>query len=127
LGRTPRKTHLLFSHTVLGMFTAPLANNRRPIAGRVGSGGNVFTESLPGSGPIRHIIFVPQGKVSLLRSCDLLQLGMSTVTLDSKRHLIQLLMLVIHFFIYIYFTCVRLHNFLSSSGNAVSNGRMIDE
>jgi hypothetical protein len=36
------------------MFTDPLPSNIRPIFARVGSRRNVFTESLPSSGSIRH-------------------------------------------------------------------------
>jgi hypothetical protein len=32
---------------VLGVFTDPLPSNKRPIVARVGSRGDVFTESLP--------------------------------------------------------------------------------
>jgi hypothetical protein len=42
---------------VLGMFTDPLPSNRRPIFAPVGSQGNVFTESLPSNGSIRHNTF----------------------------------------------------------------------
>jgi hypothetical protein len=36
------------------MFTAPLPSNGRLIVARVGSSGNVFTESLPSNVSIRH-------------------------------------------------------------------------
>jgi hypothetical protein len=36
------------------MFPDPLPSSRRPIVARVGSHGNVFTESLPSSGSMRH-------------------------------------------------------------------------
>jgi hypothetical protein len=48
------KHHLLLSHIVLGVFTDPLPRNKHPIVARVGSHGNVFTESLPNSGSICH-------------------------------------------------------------------------
>jgi hypothetical protein len=51
-GPTPRKAP---SYIVVGVFTDPLHSNRRPVA-RVGSRGNVFTESLPSSGSIRSTI-----------------------------------------------------------------------
>jgi hypothetical protein len=35
-------------------FTDPLPSNGRPTVARVDSGGNVFTESLPSNGSIRH-------------------------------------------------------------------------
>jgi hypothetical protein len=54
--RTPRKTHLLLSHIVLGVFTDLLHSNRRPVAARVVSRVDVFTESLPSNGSIRHNI-----------------------------------------------------------------------
>jgi hypothetical protein len=38
------------------VFTDPLPSNIRPIIARVGSIGNVFTESLPSNGYIRHNI-----------------------------------------------------------------------
>jgi hypothetical protein len=41
---------------VFGMFNDPLSSNSRPIVGRVGSRGNMFTESLPSNGSIRHNI-----------------------------------------------------------------------
>jgi hypothetical protein len=45
--RTPRKTPSSIARLVLGVFADPLPRNRRPIFARVGSHGNVFTESLP--------------------------------------------------------------------------------
>jgi hypothetical protein len=39
-----------------GVFTAPLPSNRRPVVARVGSRGNMFTESLPSNGSIRNNI-----------------------------------------------------------------------
>jgi hypothetical protein len=47
---------LILSRIVLGVFTDPLPSNRRPIVPCVGSRGNVFTESLPSNGSIRHNI-----------------------------------------------------------------------
>jgi hypothetical protein len=38
------------------VITAPLPSNKRPIVARFGSRGNVFTESLPSNGFLRHII-----------------------------------------------------------------------
>jgi hypothetical protein len=55
-GRTPRKTRLLSSRIVLSVFTDPLSSNRRPLVARVGSHGNVFTESLPSNGSLYHNI-----------------------------------------------------------------------
>jgi hypothetical protein len=52
--RTTQKTQLLYCWE--GMFTAPLPSNRRPIAARVGSRRNVFTESLPSNGPIPQYV-----------------------------------------------------------------------
>jgi hypothetical protein len=52
--RLPRKHRLLLSRIILGVFTDPLPSNRRPIVARVGSRRNVFTESLPSNGSIRH-------------------------------------------------------------------------
>jgi hypothetical protein len=40
------------SRIVLGVFTDPLLSNTRPIGARIGSRGNVFTESLPSNGYI---------------------------------------------------------------------------
>jgi hypothetical protein len=54
-GRTHGKHCLLLSRIILGVFTDPLPSNRRPTVTRVGSSGNVFTESLPSNGSIRHI------------------------------------------------------------------------
>jgi hypothetical protein len=45
----PRRKHSLI--------TDPLPSNGRPIAVRVGSHRNVFTESLPSNGSIRHTIY----------------------------------------------------------------------
>jgi hypothetical protein len=50
------KHHHLLSRIVVGVFTDPLSSNRRPIDARVGSRWNVFTELLPNSESIRHII-----------------------------------------------------------------------
>jgi hypothetical protein len=55
-GRTQVKHCLLLSRIVLGVLTAPLRSNRRPIVARIGSRGNVFTEYLPSKGSIRHNI-----------------------------------------------------------------------
>jgi hypothetical protein len=41
------------------VFTDPLPSVRRPVVARVGSRGNVFTESLPSNGCIRHNTKVP--------------------------------------------------------------------
>jgi hypothetical protein len=41
---------------VLSVFTDLLPSNRRPIVARVGSRKNIFTESLPSNGSIRHNI-----------------------------------------------------------------------
>jgi hypothetical protein len=57
-GRTPGKHRLLLSRIDLGVFTDPLPSNRRPTVARVGSRGNVFTESLPINGSIRHNIIL---------------------------------------------------------------------
>jgi hypothetical protein len=40
-----------------GVFTAPLPSNIRPTVDRIGSRGNVFTESLPSNGHTRHNIY----------------------------------------------------------------------
>jgi hypothetical protein len=57
----PHEEHrLLLSRIVLGVFSDPLPSNRRPIVARVGSRGNVFTESLPSNGFIRHNIMLAQ-------------------------------------------------------------------
>jgi hypothetical protein len=50
------KYRLLLSRIVLGVFTDPLPGNRRSIIARIGSRGNVFTESLPSNGYPRHNI-----------------------------------------------------------------------
>jgi hypothetical protein len=50
------KHRLLLSRIVLGVFTDPLPSNRRPIVARVGSRGNVFTESLHINGSVSHNI-----------------------------------------------------------------------
>jgi hypothetical protein len=57
---------------VLGVFTDPLPSNRRPIVGRVGSRGNVFTESLSSNGSIRHNIFTPVSIVFFIFRSDTL-------------------------------------------------------
>jgi hypothetical protein len=54
-GRTPRKTPYSIVPS-LGVFTDQFLSNRRPIVARVGSLGNVLTESLPSNGYIRHNI-----------------------------------------------------------------------
>jgi hypothetical protein len=61
-GRIPRKYRLLLSRIVLGVFADPLPSNRRPIVARVCSRGNMFTESLPSNGSIRHNIQLPSEK-----------------------------------------------------------------
>jgi hypothetical protein len=53
---TPRHgSHRKHSLYCWGVFTAPLPSNRRPIVARVGSCGNVLTESWPSNGYTRHI------------------------------------------------------------------------
>jgi hypothetical protein len=52
--RTTQKTQPLYFWE--GFFTDPLLSNGRPIVGRVCFRGNVFTESLPSNGSIRHCI-----------------------------------------------------------------------
>jgi hypothetical protein len=52
--RTTQKTRPLYCWE--GMFTDPLPSNRSPTVERVGSRGNVFTESLPSNGYTRHNI-----------------------------------------------------------------------
>jgi hypothetical protein len=59
-GRTTRKTRLLLFLILLGVFPDPLPSNKRPIVAQVGSRGNVFTESLPSNGSIRHNILSVQ-------------------------------------------------------------------
>jgi hypothetical protein len=54
---TMQKTQALYCWE--GLFTDPLPSNGRPIVARVRSRGNVFTESLPSNGSIRHSIYVP--------------------------------------------------------------------
>jgi hypothetical protein len=44
-----------------GLFTDPLPSNERPIAERAGSRGNVFIESLPSNGSMRHNIMYSCG------------------------------------------------------------------
>jgi hypothetical protein len=70
--RTHGKHRLLLSRIVLGVFTDPLPSNRRPIFALVGSCGNVFTESLPSSGSIRHNIFTPVAVVFFIFLSDAL-------------------------------------------------------
>jgi hypothetical protein len=57
LGRTHGNHRLLLSCIVLDVFIDPLLSNRRPIVPRVGSRENVFTESLPSNGSLRHNIY----------------------------------------------------------------------
>jgi hypothetical protein len=49
---------ILLSLIVLGVFTDPLLCNRRRIVARVGSRGNMFTESLTSNGSIRQYVQV---------------------------------------------------------------------
>jgi hypothetical protein len=51
-------SHNPFRLLSLGVFTYPLARNIRHIFARIGFLGNVFTESLPNNGSLRHNILI---------------------------------------------------------------------
>jgi hypothetical protein len=69
-GRTPRKTLSSIVHSVLGVFIDPLPSNRRPIVARVGSRGNVFTESLPSNGSVRHNTLYDPHNLLIQKYCN---------------------------------------------------------
>jgi hypothetical protein len=71
---------LLLSRIVSGVFTDPLPNNRHPNVGRVGSRGNVFTESLPSNGSIRHNI------VTCYATEDAVRIVNSSITIPITRN-----------------------------------------
>jgi hypothetical protein len=59
---TQRIQPVFFTRRVV---TAPFPSNRRPIVARVGSCGNVFTESLPSNGHTRHSTYEMFGRLHI--------------------------------------------------------------
>jgi hypothetical protein len=53
------KYSLMLSSIVLSVFTDPLPSNRRPIVKRLGSRGNVFTDSFSSNGSVRKNMHNP--------------------------------------------------------------------